>query len=485
MHLTVAQRIVGLLAMVFSLAMLPPLAVSLIYADGEHINFSISFVAVLVTGLLLWLPVSRDRREMRLRDGFVVVASFWTVLGLLGALPLYLSTQTPVGFTDAVFESVSGLTTTGSTILTELETLPHSILFYRQQLQWMGGMGIIVLAVAVLPMLGVGGMQLYRAEMPGPLKDTKLTPRIAETAKGLWYIYLGLTVACGAAYWAAGMQVFDAIGHAFSTVAIGGFSHYDASFAHFDSAVIELIAVFFMLVAGINFAIHFVAFRPGNLSPLAYFRDPESRTYVMWLLALSFVVCAWLLITGVYDATGEGIVKGLFQTVSIATTTGFASAEFSAWPGFVPVLLIFASFVGACGGSTGGGIKVMRVMLLIRQGQREILRLVHPHAQLPVKLGNRVISPRVVEAVWGFFAAYIAVFGIIMLFLMATGLDQVTAFSAVAATLNNLGPGLGEVAENFGNINDPAKWALVVAMIMGRLEIFTALVLIMPAFWRR
>lgn len=485
MHLTVAQRIVGLLAMVFSLAMLPPLAVSLIYTDGEHATFIVSFVAVLVTGLLLWLPVARDHREMRLRDGFVVVASFWTILGLLGALPLYLSEQTPVGLTDAVFESVSGLTTTGSTILTGLDGLPASILFYRQQLQWMGGMGIIVLAVAVLPMLGVGGMQLYRAEMPGPLKDTKLTPRITETAKGLWYIYLGLTVACGLAYWVAGMEIFDAIGHAFSTVAIGGFSHHDASFAYFDSAVIELIAVFFMVIAGINFAIHFVAFRPGSPSPLAYFRDPESRSYLLWLLAVSLVVCAWLLVTGIYDTAGEGMIKGLFQTVSIATTTGFASAEFSAWPGFLPVLLIFASFVGACGGSTGGGIKVMRVMLLIKQGQREILRLVHPHAQLPVKLGHRVIPPRVVEAVWGFFAAYIAVFGVIMLFLMATGLDQVTAFSAVAATLNNLGPGLGEVATNFGSVNTPAKWALVVAMIMGRLEIFTALVLIMPAFWRR
>ncbi len=483
MHLTVAQRIVGLLAMIFSLAMLPPLAVSLFYADGEHWNFAFSAAAILGIGTLIWLPVRRVRRDMRLRDGFLVVTSFWTVLGLLGALPLFLSERTPVGFTEAVFESVSGLTTTGSTVLTGLDALPHSILFYRQQLQWMGGMGIIVLAVAVLPMLGIGGMQLYRAEMPGPLKDTKLTPRISETAKALWYIYLGLTIACASAYFLAGMGTFDAIGHAFSTVAIGGFSTHDASIGYFESARIELIATVFMLFAGINFAIHFVAFR--GVNPLVYFGDPESRAYVIWLLLLAMVVSAWLFFQGVFDSAGEALIKGLFQTVSIATTTGFTSAEFAAWPGFVPVLLLFASFVGACGGSTGGGIKVMRVMLLVKQGQREVMRLVHPHAQLPVKIGHRVIPPRVVEAVWGFFAAYIAVFGMIMLVLMATGLDQVTAFSAVAACLNNLGPGLGEVADNFGSINSTAHWALVAAMILGRLEIFTALVLLMPAFWRR
>ncbi len=387
-----------------------------------------------------------------------------------------------MSFTDAIFEAMSGLTTTGATVLTGLDFLPQSLLFYRQQLQWLGGMGIIVLAVAVLPMLGVGGMQLYRAEIAGPVKDSKLTPRITETAKALWYIYLGLTIACGLAYYYAGMSAFDALCHSFSTVAIGGFSTHDASMAWFDSALINNIAVVFMFVAGINFSLHFLAWRSKSLT--GYFRDPECRTYAKGMVGLAIVVIGYLYATGEYETFGETVSKGLFQVVSIATTTGFTTTDFSAWPGALPVMLIFASFVGGCAGSTGGGMKVMRVLLLYRQGVREIKRLVHPNAEIPVQLGGKTVPPRVIESVWGFFAVYVVVFSIMMVILLMDGVDQVTAFSAIAASLNNLGPGLGEVATGFGSLSNLSKWVCVIAMLLGRLEIFTVLVLVSRTFWR-
>jgi trk system potassium uptake protein TrkH len=388
-----------------------------------------------------------------------------------------------VSLSDAVFESVSGLTTTGATVLVGLDSLPRSVLFYRQQLQWMGGLGIIVLAVAILPMLGIGGMQLYRAETPGPMKDSKLTPRITETAKALWYIYLGLTVACGLGYWAAGMDGFDAVAHAFSTVAIGGFSTHDASIGYFESPLIEAVAVVFMVLAGANFALHFMAWRRMSLQP--YRQDSEFKTYLGILIVVSLITVLYLIITATFPTTWEAVHHGVFQTVSIATTTGFTTSGYHGWPGFLPVLLIFLSFVGGCAGSTGGGIKVIRVLLLYKQGLREVKRLVHPNAQIAVKIGRQPLADCVIEAVWGFFAAYVAVFAVIMLVLMASGLDQVTAFSAVAATINNLGPGLGDVSANYSGLSDFAKWWLCLAMLLGRLEIFTLLILFTPAFWRR
>jgi trk system potassium uptake protein len=483
MQLTTIQRILGLLMMVFSTTMLPPVLVSWWYDDGAMTPFLIGFALVLVAGFLFWLPVRGMRRELRVRDGFVVVVMFWSVLGLVGALPFYLSEQPMMSFTDAVFESMSGLTTTGATVLVGLDHLPPSILFYRQELQWLGGMGIVVLAVAVMPMLGVGGMQLFRAETPGPMKDNKLTPRITETAKALWNIYLSLTIACALAYWLAGMSGFDAIAHSFSTVAIGGFSTHDASMGYFNSATIEMIAVVFMVLAGMNFALHFMAWRSLSLRP--YLADPEVKTYLVILLVVSLVTVSYLYLTRTFATGYEALHHGLFQAVSIGTTTGFTTAEYFAWPGFLPVLLLFASFIGACANSTGGGIKVIRFLLLLKQGLREITRLVHPNAQIPVKVGNKAVPDRVVESVWGFFAAYVASFAVMMLILMASGLDQITAFSAVAACINNLGPGLGEVGAHYGNINDLAKWVLCFAMLLGRLEIFTALVLLTPAFWRR
>lgn len=483
MQLLVIQRIFGLLMMVFSSTLLPPVAAGLIYGDGAVLPFVEAFVLTLVFGFLLYLPVRDQKKELRLRDGFLVVVLFWTMLGVAGGLPIYLSGIYDISVTDAVFESISGITTTGATVIVGIDDLPHSLLLYRQELQWLGGMGIIVLAVAVLPMLGVGGMQLFRAETPGPVKDTKLTPRITETAKALWYIYLGLTVACCLAYWMAGMSFFDAMAHSFSTVAIGGFSTHDASIGYFDSTAIQFIAIVFMLLSGINFAIHFIAFRHRSLKP--YQRDAEFRTYILVLFIVSIITIGYLQFMHTFDSTTESIIEGLFQVVSIGTTTGFTTAEYYSWPGFLPVLLLYVSFIGGCSGSTGGGIKVIRILLLVKQGVRELRRLVHPNAEFPVKIGKKAMPEKVIEAVWGFFAAYFAISALMILLLMATGLDQETAFSAVAACLNNLGPGLGDVGRNFSSINDPAKWILCIAMLLGRLEIFTLLVLFTPSFWKK
>ncbi len=478
------QRIIGILLMLFSFTMLPPALVGWWFGDGATLPFVTAFIVTLTTGLIAWVPVSKSQRELRLRDGFLVVVLFWSVLGLFGALPFVLYEPLQMSFTDAAFESLSGLTTTGATVITGLDDLPHSILFYRQQLQWLGGMGIIVLAVAILPMLGIGGMQLYRAETPGPMKDSKLTPRITETAKALWYIYLGLTIICALAYWLAGMEGFDAIAHSFSTVAIGGFSTHDASMGYyFSNPAIEAVAIVFMLLAGMNFALHFLSWRSFSLRP--YLHDEELRTYVSILLVVGIFATFYLYVTNAYDTAGRATLHGLFQAVSIGTTTGFTTANYALWPGLLPVLLLFMSFVGGCAGSTGGGMKVIRFLLLVKQGKREINRLVHPNAIIPVKIGGKAMPDRVINSVWGFFSAYVAAFSVMLLILMATGIDQVTAFSAVAACMNNLGPGLGDVAAHYGDVNATAKWVLCFAMLLGRLEIFTLLVLLTPTFWKK
>lgn len=483
MNPKVVQRVSGLLLMLFSSSMLPPLLVWAIYQHGEPEPFIFSFLITLVSGFAIWLPVRRDRSDLRLRDGFLIVVSFWTILGSFGALPFFIASEPSLSITDALFESFSGLTTTGATVITGLDDLPRSILYYRQQLQWLGGLGIIVLAVAILPMLGVGGMQLYRAETPGPIKDSKLAPRISETAKALWYVYASLTAACAAAYWLAGMDMFDAVSHAFSTIAIGGFSTHDASMAWFDSPLISLIASLFMVIAGVNFALHFVAFR--GIRIRHYFQDTELKGYIALLIFGVGVCFMGLIVSDVYDDPNTALVDTIFQVVSFATTTGFTTVDHGTWPSALPVLLLMASFIGGCAGSTAGGIKVVRVILLIRQGLRELTRLVHPNAIIPVKMGRKVVDPRVIDAVWGFFAAYVGIFALLLVLVLATGLKPLSAFSAVAACLNNLGPGLGSVSSNMADVTDPAKWALILAMMLGRLEIFTLLVLFTPAFWRK
>ena len=482
MHAAVAFRVLGVLLTVFSVTMLVPAGVSLLYRDGAAPAFLSAFAITLVTGLACWWPVRRQRAELRIRDGFLVTVLFWAVLGLYGAFPLMLSDRPQLGFTDAVFESISGLTTTGATVIEGLDDLPRSILLYRQQLQWLGGMGIIVLALAVLPMLGIGGMQLFRAEITGPIKDSKLTPRITQTAQALWYIYLSLTAACALAYWLAGMDPFDAIAHSFATVSIGGFSTHDASIGFFNSQAIELVAVFFIVLSGINFTLHFSAFRQRSLR--SYCTDPECRAYGAVLLTTVLVAALILFTHDEHDALAS-LRYGLFATVSIVTTTGFSIADHSVWPSVLPVLLFLGSFAGGCAGSTAGGIKMMRLLLILKQGSREITRLIHPNAVLPIKVGVRSVPDRVMEAVWGFFSMYVLTFTIMFIAVLATDLDLTTSFSAVAACINNLGPGLGQVVHHYGDISSVAKWILCFAMLIGRLEVFTLLVLFSPGFWRK
>ena len=494
MHFRVTLKIIGMLLMAFSASMLPSLVIALsLPGDGSASTFGISFCITFIAGFLLWLPFSKQNKVLRTRDGFVIVVLFWTILGLFGALPFYFSAplstlNTNWSYVDSLFESISGLTTTGATVITQLDSLPKSLLFYRQFLQWFGGMGIIVLAVAILPMLGIGGAQLYRAETPGPVKDSKLTPRITETAKQLWYIYLTLTVTCALAYWFAGMNTFDAITHSFSTVAIGGFSTHDASLGYFNSATIETIAIIFMLLAAVNFALHFhtartIKQRHYKASLLHYWKDEELRFFLSAIVTVCLITVGTLWLTN-NMSFDDSFRQGVFEVVSIATTTGFATADFSQWPAMLSFLLLTAAFMGGCAGSTAGGMKVVRVLILLKQGLREIKRLIHPNAIIHVKLGANPIPDRVAEAVWGFFSVYALVFIIMMIALLGTGLDHVTAWSAVGATLNNLGPGLGDVALNYGDINTTAKWILCFSMLLGRLEVFTLLVLFTPMFWR-
>ena len=481
MQFRLTLKILGLLLMVFSLSMLPSVLVSLYYHDGAHMAFILAFLLVLTAGFVMWLPVRRWNKDLRTRDGFVITVMFWLVLGVAGSVPLSLAPSVHLSYTDAFFESFSGLTTTGATVITGIDDLPQSVQFYRQQLQWLGGMGIIVLAVAVLPMLGIGGMQLYRAETPGPMKDSKLTPRIAETAKALWYIYLTLTIVCALAYWLAGMTLFDAVAHSFSTVAIGGFSTHDASIGFFDSAAVEMIAVLFMLLSSANFALHYVAWNSKSIKQ--YLLDPEYSFFLIIALVLMVMTVFVLWVTQTYGVV-ESARYGIFEAVSLLTTTGFGTADFSTWPLFAPFMLFMASFIGGCAGSTAGGMKVVRVMLILKQGLREIKRLIHPAGVFPVKVGNRRVSDKVVESVWGFFSVYIMAYAVIFFGLLATGLDFETTWSAVGSSLNNLGPGLGEVAAHYGSIPDTAKWLLCFAMLLGRLEIFTLLVMLTPQYWR-
>ena len=475
-------RILGVLLVMFSTTMIPPLIISWMSSDGSAGAFFVAYFATVSVGGALWILFRNKARELRVRDGFLIVVLFWTVLAIFGTAPLLLSPNPALSLTDALFESMSGLTTTGATVLTGLDNLPPSILYYRQQLQWLGGMGIIVLAVAVMPMLGVGGMQLYRAETPGPMKDSKLTPRITETAKALWYIYLGLTVSCAVAYWAAGMTVFDAVGHAFSTVAIGGFSTHDESIVFFNNPLVMIIAMIFMLVSAINFALHFTVVRSRSIS--TYFGDTEVKAFMVFMLLVITTAITVLAIWETYPSSGQTILHGAFQVISIGTTTGFTTTGFHWWPSFLPVLLIIMSAVGGCAGSTAGGMKMIRFVLLYKQGKREIGQLIHPSALVTVKIGNKPVPDHVINAVWGFFSLYILSYVGLSIAVTATGVDLITAFSAVTACLNNLGPGLGAVAENYALLNPATKLILTATMLLGRLEIFTLLVLLTPAFWR-
>ena len=483
MQLSIVAKTIGLLLMVFSFAQVPPIIVDLVYSEGEYFSFFLSFVLTVLGGLILWWPFKDTKKDFRLREGVLIVVCFWIVLSLFGTLPfLITSSISNLSFSDAFFESMSGLTTTGATVMSQLDDLPKSILFYRQQLQWLGGMGIIVLAVAVLPLLGVGGMELYHAESSGIAKD-RLTPKLRNTAIALWKIYVSLTVLCALGYFLSGMSIFDAVSHSFSTVAIGGFSTHDASIGYFNSISIEMVAMFFMFLAGINFSLHFLAWN--NKSFIDYIKDSEFKTYTMVLFVSSIIVIIALGLNSEYSSAIETIRHSLFQTISIATTTGYSSQSYSEWPAAIPVFLIMMSFIGACVGSTGGGIKVIRILVMFRLGMKEIHKFIRPNAQVSVKLNGASINEKALVSVLGFFSLYAITFFLILMLLMFAGLDQVTAYSATAATMNNLGPGLGEVAQNYGSLGGAAKWILSFAMLVGRLEVLTIIAIFHKAFWRQ
>ncbi len=483
MNLAMVQRILGLMLMLFSLTMLVPIAVSLAYADGHWQPFLSALLIVAAAGFVLWLPVRRIRRDLRLRDGFLIAALFWTSLGFAGATPLLLSDVPALSFTDAVFEAVSGFTTSGATVIVGLDELPRSILYYRQQIQWMGGMGIIVLAVAILPILGIGGMSLYKAETPGPMKDQKLTPRITQTAKAMWAIYASLTAACAFGFWAAGMDVFDAVCHAFSALSTGGFSTHDASLGYFNSVTIEIIATVFMFLGGVNFALHFAAI--GRREPGLYWRDTEFKAYFWIVVVVIAFATIYLWSHGQYATLGESLRNASVQVVSMQTSTGLLTTGFADWPGALPPLLMALTLICGCAGSTAGGMKVIRWLIVFRQGVAELKQLVHPSAEIPVKLAGRPVPQRIINGVAGFFAMYFIIFAVFMFLLMLFGMDQVSAWSAVATSINNTGPGLGEVAWHFRDVPDSAKWVCTIAMLVGRLEIFTFVLLLTPAFWQR
>ena len=435
MHWRSIIRIVGLLITLLSVFMLIPALIALIYRDGAGAIFVRSFIAALILGCLLWLPNRHHHHELSTREGFFIVVLFWVVLGTIGAFPFIFDHHINLNLTTAFFESFSSLTTTGATTIVNLDHLPKALLFYRQLLQWLGGMGIIVLAVAVLPLLGVGGMQLYRAEIPGPQKDSKMRPRIAETAKTLWSIYILLTTLCAICLWFAGMDAFDAISHSFSTISMGGFSTHDSNLAYFNSATINYIVTLFLILSGCNFALHFAAFN--GFSIKVYWQDQEFRTFLFILLIL-ILICASVIY--LYQPDRElSLDKIVLQVVSVAGTVGFTVDDINTWPSSLPIFLLCASFIGGCAGSTGGGLKVVRVLLLFMQGSRELKRLIHPNAIYTLKLNKRVVPERIIEAVWGFFSAYALVFLISLFFIMATGINATDSFYIVASSLNNLG----------------------------------------------
>lgn len=474
----------GLIVVIFGLSILIPLGVSHALDDGAQRAYDGAVALTLTAGAVLWLASRRHAGELRVRDGFLLVAAVYLLLPGFATLPLLLQLE-GLSFTDAYFETVSGFTASGGTVLSNLDRVPASINLWRAQLIWMGGMGVVVLAVAILPLLGVGGAQLFKAETPTPMKDTKLTPRITETAKGLWRVYLLLTVACAAAYWLAGMSPMDAVIHAFSTIGLGGFSSHDASFGYWDSPLIEAVAIAFMLVASINFATHFLVLRRRALAP--YARDPEAGMVVLAMLGSAVLVAAFLFAHGVYGSFPTALRFAAFNVVSVASTTGYANTDYALWPAFAPMWMLFLCCFASSSGSTGGGMKMIRALVLLKQSAREFTRIIHPRAVAPLRIAGAPVPNGLIFAVLAYLLVYGTTLVGMTLLLTATGLDFLTAFSAVTACINNTGPGLGQVgpAANYAVLTDPQIWVCAIAMLLGRLELFTLVVVFTPAFWRK
>ncbi len=476
-------RVFGVLLTGFSLTMLVPLLMSLIWQDGANSAYDEAFLLSILTGLGLWWAARHEKQELKVRDGFLMVVMVWTLLPVYACLPLVL--QLNISFTDAYFEAVSGLTTTGATVLPNLDKLPMSINLWRGMMVWLGGMGLIVLAVAVLPLLGIGGRQMFKAETPGPMKDSQLTPRLTQTAKGLWVVYAAITLACMLGYRLAGMDWFDAIMHSFTTMGLGGFSSHDASFGYWNSPAIEAVTITFMMIAGINFATHFLAVNGRTLKP--YRHDPEIYWYLVIVVGSVVGIAAYLAVLEVYPDFLTALRFSAFNVVSIATTTGFANTDFNQWPMFAPLWMLFLCSFATSAGSTGGGIKMIRAIILYKQVYRELVRAMHPAAIWPVRVGGGPVAQNILTAVLAFGFAYMCIIVALTLVMAFSGLDIVTAFSAVVASINNTGPGLNQVgpATTFEVLNDFQTWVCTFAMLLGRLEIFTLLVVLTPAFWKK
>ncbi|MCC6916897.1 potassium transporter TrkG [Nitrosomonas sp.] len=483
-HFLAVANILGKMILMFGLVLLIPCSVAYWMADGSLPVFLKALSTTLGCGAAIWLLTSRFKRELQIRDGFLLVVLVWLSLPLFGMLPLFHYFP-ELGFAKSYFEAASGLTSTGATVLTGLDELPYAINLWRCLMVWLGGMGLIVLAVAILPMLGVGGRQLLGAEVPGPIKESRLTPRIAETAKRLWLIYVTLTLACTVAYWLAGMTVFDAIAHALSTLGLAGVSTHDASYGYWDSPLIEAITILFMLIAGINFSAHFVAWRAKSFS--AYRSDPEARLYILITLGSCLGIAAFLWVKGIYTDPVTALRYAAFNVVSVASTTGYSNTDYALWPIFAPLWMLFLSGFCSSSGSTGGGIKMIRARILFQQFFREMTIIMHPRAVSLVKIGRSIVPNEIIFAILAFLFVYLTSIVLMTLALTLSGMDEITAFSAAVACLNNLGTGLGGIgpSANYATLNDFQIWLCSFAMFLGRLEFYTLMIVFTPAFWRR
>ena len=469
-------KLFSILVLFFSISYVFPIVVSIIFNDGAINLFLYTLIGVSLIGLTGFYITRNVNNELSQKDGFVIIVMFWVVLCFAGSIPFYLSGMT---FIDSIFESMSGITTTGATVVSNLDNLPESLLFYRQLLQWMGGMGLIVLAIAVMPLLGIGGGQIYKTEIPGAMGEQRLTPRIKETAQVLWLIYFGLTVICGVFYYIGGMNAFDAVSHAMSTVAIGGFSTHNESIGYFNSLSIEIVCIIFMLLSAFSFTLHYFAIF--KKKPLKYLYDPELRFFIS-ILIIIFIIGV---VISNLSMQGPSIREIAFHSVSMLTTTGFSISNTSNWPFSLSFLLLIGAFIGACAGSVGGGVKSWRVLIMINHAYKNIMTIIHPNSVMTLKIGTKSVDDGVATSVWGFFSIYVISFILLLLFVLMSGLDFESAFSAVGACLNNLGPGLGIVSENYSDISSSTKGILAFAMLLGRLEIFTLLVILTPMFWSK
>ena len=469
-------KLFSILVLFFSISYVFPIVVSIIFNDGAINLFLYPLIGVSSIGLSGFYITRNVNNELSQKDGFIIIVMFWVVLCFAGSIPFYLSGMT---FIDSIFESMSGITTTGATVVSNLDNLPESLLFYRQLLQWMGGMGLIVLAIAVMPLLGIGGGQIYKTEIPGAMGEQRLTPRIKETAQVLWLIYFGLTVICGVFYYIGGMNSFDAVSHAMSTVAIGGFSTHNESIGYFNSLSIEIVCIIFMLLSAFSFTLHYFAIF--KKKPLKYLYDPELRFFIS-ILIIIFIIGV---VISNLSMQGPSIREIAFHSVSMLTTTGFSISNTSNWPFSLSFLLLIGAFIGACAGSVGGGVKSWRVLIMINHAYKNIMTIIHPNSVMTLKIGTKSVDDGVATSVWGFFSIYVISFILLLLFVLMSGLDFESAFSAVGACLNNLGPGLGIVSENYSDISSSTKGILAFAMLLGRLEIFTLLVILTPMFWSK